>query len=290
MQKFSIIIPIYNEADSIKQTITELDDFLRIKYQKDDYEIILVNDGSTDGTREILENLKADEIKLVSHTHNRGYGASLKTGVKNARHGIILFFDGDGQHKSEYIPELLKYVDEYDMVVGRRQKYQGPSWRQPGKKLMGFVANYLMGQRIPDLNSGMRAFKKNQFLNFIHLLPNQFSLSTTLTLAFLNNGLTIKYVPIIINSRTGKSKVKIKDGFNALLLILRMIMLFNPMKVFAPISAFLFFFGLIFSIYGIIIYGRFPISGVLIILSGIILFFNGLLADQLAAIRKNPEK
>lgn len=286
MLKFSIIIPIYNEADSIKQTVTELADFLRAKYQKDDYEIILVNDGSTDKTKEVLESWQSANIKIINHPYNKGYGASLKTGVRNAQYEIALFFDGDGQHKPEYIPELLKNIDGHEMVIGARQGYKGPFWRQPGKKLMGCIANYLMGKKIPDLNSGMRAFKKEYFLNFVHLFPNKFSLSTTLTLAFLNEGLSVKYIPITINQRAGKSTVKIQDGLDALLLICRMIMLFNPMKIFAPVSLFLLLFGVVFSIYGIIDYHSFPTSGAVIIISGLILFFNGLLADQISMIRR----
>lgn len=286
MSKFSIIIPIYNEADSIKQTLTELADFLHAKYQKDDYEIILVNDGSTDKTKEILKSWQSENSKIISHPYNKGYGASLKTGVKNAQYEIVLFFDGDGQHKPEYIPELLKNIDGHEMVIGARQGYKGPFWRQPGKKLMGCIANYLMGKKIPDLNSGMRAFKKEYFLNFVHLFPNKFSLSTTLTLAFLNEGLSVKYIPITINQRVGKSTVKIQDGLDALLLICRIIMLFNPMKIFAPVSLFLLLFGVGFSIYGIIDYHSFPTSGAVIIISGLILFFNGLLADQISMIRR----
>lgn len=284
MQKFSIIIPVYNEEQSVKQTLMNLVDFLQSKYQKDDYEIIIVNDASTDKTKGVLETLQ--NINLINHPYNKGYGASLKTGVKNAQYEIVLFFDGDGQHKPEYIPELLKYIDDYGMIVGKRQGYQGPPWRQPGKKLVGWLANYLVNKKIPDINSGMRTIRKDLFLNFIHILPNGFSLSTTITLALFNEGLDIKYVPITINQRTGKSTVGIRDGFNTIMLIFRMIMLFNPMKIFGPISLSLLLFGIIFSICGIVFYGHFPISGSVIILTGLILFFNGLLADQLANIRR----
>jgi len=286
MNKFSIIIPVYNEEKIIQETIKNLNDFLLKNYKEEDYEIIAVNDGSTDKTKNILADLQTKNIRIINHIDNKGYGAALKTGAKNAQYNLIMFFDGDGQHKPEYIPELLKYGEEYDMVVGMRQGYQGPSWRQPGKKILTYLANYLVNKKIPDLNSGMRLIKKELFFDFLNILPDGFSLSTTITMAFFSNGLNIKYIPITINKRVGKSTVKVKDGFNAIMLSLRLIMLFNPLKIFTPISFVLFFGGLFFSIYGIMAYGRFPTSGAVIIIAGIILFFNGLLADQIKTIIK----
>ena len=278
---FSVIIPVFNEEETIEKVVTDLKKYL--SQEKYNYEIIVVNDASTDKTGKILNNL--NEIKIVNHFYNKGYGASLKTGTRTAQYDYILFFDGDGQHKPENIKELIKEMPKYDMVIGAREYYSGQSFKKPGKKLLTWIANYLVEKKIPDINSGFRIIKKDLFLKFIHILPNSYSATTTITLAFYKDALNIKFVPITTNKRKGKSKVRIKHGISAILLILRVIMLFNPLKVFIPISVFLLFFGILFSLFGIIYYNSLPNSGIIIILSGIILFFNALLADQLSSLR-----
>jgi len=278
----SIVIPAFNEEENIGKTLKGLKEYLA-KLDLD-HEIIVINDASIDRTSQILNRIS--DIKIINHPYNKGYGASLKTGSRAAQNDYLLFFDGDSQHKPENIEKLIRYLPEYDMVVGARKGYQGPASRQPGKKILTWLANYLVGKKIPDINSGFRLVKKDLFLKFTHILPNSFSASTTITLAFYKDALNIKFVPITINKRKGESKVKIRHGLSTLLLILRVIMLFNPLKIFIPISLFLLIFGILFSLFGIIYYGRMPSSGILIILSGIILFFNALLADQLSALRR----
>lgn len=154
--KLSAIIPVYNEEEIITQVVGNLKNELN-KLDLE-YEIIAVNDGSSDKSKEALENIR--EIKLINHPYNKGYGASLKTGARNAKFDWLLFFDGDGQHKPECVKDFLKYTDEYDAIIGWRQGYQGPALRQPGKKLLHLVANYLAERKIPDLNCGLRLLKK----------------------------------------------------------------------------------------------------------------------------------
>jgi glycosyltransferase involved in cell wall biosynthesis len=285
MIKFSIIIPAYNEEGAIKETVGNLKKFLAGKYQDSDYEIIVVNDGSTDKTGEILR--KIDGINLIDRKNNKGYGASIKDGVKESKYDWILFYDADGQHNPDYIPELIKKAEEEnaDMVIGKRTGYQGPSIRQPGKRILKWVAEYLAEQKIPDINSGFRIIKKEYFNQFKHLFPNGFSISTTSTMAFLNAGLNISYMPIEVNKRIGKSTVKARHAVSTMLLIFRIIMLFNPLKIFFPISFIAGLLTFIFLVWDIIL---FNISGTTIILflTTIMVFCFGLLADQISSIRR----
>jgi len=281
----SIIIPVYNEEKAIAKTINGLKKELN-KLDLE-YEIITVNDGSTDKTNKILGNI--DDIKLINHPYNKGNGAALKTGIKNALYNYVLFFDADGQHKPKYIKEFLKYSNKYDVIAGARTKgYKGPFIRQPGKKILHFLANYLSDQKIPDLNCGMRLIKKDILLRFMHLFPNSFSMYTTMSLIFQKEGLNIKYIPIEIDKRTGKSTVRPKDAFKMFLLILRTIILFSPLKVFLPISFFFFLWGFVSGAYDIF-FPPLNIADITIVLfiSSLLVFSFGLLADQLSAIRRN---
>lgn len=283
-QQLSIIIPAYNEEIIISQTIAELKNELH-KITDLEYEIIVINDYSKDSTREILK--KTDGIKLIDHPYNKGYGASLKTGIRESGFENLLFFDADGQHPAEKISELLGYCEEFDMVAGARTKgYKGPYVRQPGKKLLNWTANYLTGIKIPDINCGFRIIKKELLLKFIHLMPNGFSFSTTSTLAFIREGLNVKFVPIEVKKRIGKSTVRPRDAIKTLLLIVRIILLFSPLKVFFPISIIFFAGAMITGIYDIFIRTNLTDTTLLFFISSILIFFFGLLADQLAAIRR----
>lgn len=285
--KFSIIIPVYNEEKAVKDVLEELKTYLNEK--KYQIEIIVVNDGSTDQTNEILKSI--NNIKLINHPYNKGYGAAIKTGVKRARYDWILCYDSDGQHQPEYIEKLIKYMKEYDMVIGARQDYQGPIMRQPGKRLLRHLAQYLIQHKIPDLNSGFRLIKKSVFNKFTHLFPNGFSISTTITLAFFKQGFNVKYTPITIRKREGKSYVTIQDGFKTIMLILRIIILFSPLRVFLPVSCSIL--GLSFISLGLDIFlfsqqGKPNIgdTAILLFVSSLFFFFFGLLTDQISAIRR----
>lgn len=283
MPPFSIIIPAYNEEKSIGPTIDNLKKFLTANNLE--AEIIAVNDGSADKTGKIISSIPG--VKVINNASNKGYGVSLKNGVKNSNYDWVLFYDADGQHNTDSILEMLKETANADMVVGKREGYKGPAVRQPGKKMLKFVAEYLTGQKIPDINSGLRLVKKEYFNQFVHLLPNGFSLSTTITMSFLSAGLNIAYIPIKISERTGgKSTVRqVRHGSHTLLLIFRIIMLFNPLKIFFPISAVMAILTLLFLIWDII---AFDISGTTIILfiTTVFVFCFGLLADQISYIRR----
>jgi len=289
MVKLSIIIPVYNEVESVKKVIDDLKKEVA-GLPNFEYEIVVVNDGSTDGSRKILEQI--NDIKLLNHPYNKGYGASLKTGSQEAKYGWLLFFDSDGQHKPEYIKEFIKYTGDYDMIAGVRQGYHGPLWRQPGKKILSIIANYLAERKIPDLNCGFRMMEKNYFLQYQHLFPNNFSLSTTSTLAFLKEGLNVKYVPITVNKRCGKSCVRVSDGFKTIMLIIRLIMLFSPLKIFVPLALFGFFISGVWLIHDLAVSNFALISKSIgfVFTASLLIFVFGLLADQVAAIRREIKK
>lgn len=282
---FSIIIPAYNEQNTILTTLNELKKYLWSNFANH-YEIIVVNDGSNDKTAEILSNINDNEIKVINHPYNKGYGASVKTAASKATKDWLITFDADSQHKIEDIGRLIQASYGFDMVVGSRQGYKGPLVRQPGKKILHWVAEYLVEHKIPDLNSGLRLIKRECFNKYSHLLPNAFSWTTTITLAFFKNGLNVNYLPIEINKRQGgKSTVKTSDAFKTLMLILRIIMLFSPLRIFLPITIILGTLTLIFGIFDLS-QKNITDATVLLLVSTILIFFFGLLADQIASIRR----
>lgn len=285
-QQFSVIIPAYNEGEAIGGVIDELSVFLASQYKSSNYEIVVVDDGSKDKTATVLAS--KNNIVSVKHPYNKGYGASLKTGVKQAKFDNVLFYDADGQHSPQFISSLVEHIEKYELVVGAREKSNAPFLRRPGKRILTWLAEYLVGQKIPDINSGFRIVKKKYFINFLNILPNGFSASTTLTLAMFKAGLDVKYVPIKVNKRIGKSTVKqTKHGLQTILLMLRVIMLFNPLKVFFPISIGLSLITVIWGLNDIISNHKITNSSVVLFITTVFIFCFGLLADQIAAIRRD---
>jgi glycosyltransferase involved in cell wall biosynthesis len=238
----SIVIPAYNEEKGIAailENVTSLDG---------KFEIIVVDDGSSDSTADIVKNYS--HVRLISHEHNMGYGAALKTGIQSASTDTILIMDADGTYPHETIPDLIKIMQDgkYSMVVGARtgKNIKIPLIRKPAKWFINKLANYLSGMKIPDLNSGLRIMKKHDIEKFFHLLPSGFSFTTTITLAMLVNNCKVKYIPITYAKRKGKSKIRpIRDTLNFTQLIIRTILYFNPLKVFIPLSIFLVIFAFI---------------------------------------------
>ena len=281
-QGISVIIPAFNEEQGITSVIPALLAALNTNQQP--FEVLLIDDGSTDRTAEISTRLG---VTVLSHRTNKGYGASLKTGIRAAKYELIVMMDSDGQHDPADVLHLVEMAGEYDMVVGTRGRgSHSPTLRRPGKWLLQLTANYLAGVKIPDLNSGLRIFSRELAQRFMHILPNGFSFTTTLTLACLKENYRVGWMPITVMPRSGKSSVKpIRDGYNTFILILRTIVLFDPLKVFLPPSLLLGMFGVLFSLYGIIRYDSFPETGVLVITAAIILFFLGILADSISALR-----
>lgn len=281
-KKISIIIPAFNEEAGIQSA---LDNLIKLDLHNK-YEIILIDDGSTDKTKEIILEYP---VTLYSHNVNKGYGAALKTGIRRAQADKIIILDSDGQHDPKYIQNIIEMLDNNDMVIGERASgsFQVKR-RQSGKKLIRIIGEYMVEQKLPDYNSGFRGFNRNIILDMLHLMPNGFSFSTTSTLAFLKEGYTIGTFPIIVEERIGrKSNVKfVKDGSKTMLLIFRIIMLFNPLKIFFPASILFVFLGLAFGIYGYIIASRFSNSAILITTLGFLLFFFGLVADQISMLNR----
>ena len=286
MKNLSAIIPAYNEEKIIKQTI----EGLKKELAKLDLncEIIVVDDGSTDKTKEILEKIKG--IKLINHPENRGYGAALKTGIKQSQSELILIIDADGTYPSESIPELIKHISDYDMVTGARtgKRAKIPLIRKPAKWTINKLANYLSGTKIPDLNSGLRIIKRPLLEKFILILPDGFSFTTTITLAALTNGHRVKYIPIDYHKRIGKSKIRpIRDTLNFFQLIIRTVLYFDPLKIFIPLSAILFLLGLAVFIYS---YSFAPevldTTTAIFIISSMQILAVGLIADLVVKTRK----
>ncbi len=285
-KQLSVIVPVYNEEKIVNQVIETLQQELT-RIPELEYEIIVINDASTDKSREVLE--RNDNINLINHPYNKGYGASLKTGIKEAKFEYLLFFDADNQFPANKIEELLKYVPDFDMVSGARIKgYKGPALRLPGKRLLNLMANYLTKTKIPDLNCGFRVVKRKEIFKFLHLLPQGYSLSTTSLLAFIKAGLNVKFVPIEIKKRTdGKSMVKPRDAFRTFLLIARIILLFSPFKIFLPINATILLLAIGSGIYDIFFRPHnITDATILLLVSSILMFFFSLVADQLATIRR----
>ena len=273
----SIIIPAYNEENSIGDVIAEI---YRVTNNHNlNCELIVVNDGSTDKTGEVVKQSKA---KLIEHPVNRGYGATLKTGIKKAAYDIVVITDADGTYPNEEIPNLVKYVKDYDMVVGARigQNAKIPLIRKPAKWAINKFANYLSGTKIPDLNSGLRVMRKEVIERFLPLLPNGFSFTTTITLAMLTNSYSVRYVPIAYHKRVGKSKIRpIRDTLNFIQLIVRTVMYFRPLKVFLPISLSFFATSFLMLLYRTFIHRAFGSTTVILFVTGVQILALGLIAD-----------
>jgi len=282
----TIIIPAYNEEKGISDTLKELVPVAG----ESNWRIIVINDGSVDATADIVNGFSS--VCLISHPYNRGYGAALKTGIRAAASEYIAFYDADGQHEPMDLLRLYENRGSYDMVIGKRGKDSHHDWiRKPGKWVLSRVANFLTGAKIPDLNSGLRVIRTSTIINLLHLFPDGFSFSTTSTIAFMNLGLFVGYLPIVVRKRVGTSTVKqFKHGSNTIMLILRLIVLFNPLKIFLPMSIGIFTLGSIYEIiYGIILIPGVKVlpAAILMILSGILVFFFGLLVDQVSEMRKH---
>ncbi|MDI6784773.1 MAG: glycosyltransferase family 2 protein [bacterium] len=274
MNSFTIIIPAYNEEQSIGKVIDEIQSALT----GIDYELLVVDDGSTDKTAEIV---KAKSVKLIIHPENRGYGAAIKTGVSHSQSDWILILDADGTYPAEFIPELLNYIDQYDMVVGARKTI--PVSRRCAKWILANLANYLAQTKIPDLNSGLRICRKELIYKYWSILPNGFSFTTTITLALLCNGYFVKYIPIEYRHRIGQSKIQpIKHTWDFFILILRTIVYFNPLRIFLPASLILILLGLCIGVYSKFVLGKLmDVSVITCVVTGVEIAILGLLADLL---------
>ncbi|HPG31586.1 MAG TPA: glycosyltransferase family 2 protein, partial [bacterium] len=239
-----------------------------------------------DNTRKILENIK--NIKIINHPYNKGYGAALKTGIKNSAYDYICIIDADNTYPITAIPEMHKYIGEYDMVVGARigLNVDIPFAKKHAKIFITKLANYLVGSKIPDLNSGLRIFKKEAALYNMNILPSGFSFTTTITCAMLSADYFVKFFPIDYFQRTGDSKIRPFHAFEFFLLVIRLMVYFKPLKVFLPASAFCFIIGILRTVYTII-RDNWKITelSLILLISALMIFLIGLLADMFVKSR-----
>ncbi len=287
-EKTCIIMPAYNEADAIGEVLDKLMPMIR----EHGWEILVVDDGSTDGTGKIAEEHGA---VVLTHSRNLGYGASLASGTKATDAGVVVFIDADGQQDQNDIPRLLEHIDKHDMVVGARTKDSHIDLqRRPGKKILKWFADYLAKERIPDINSGFRAFKRETLLHYLHLMPQGFSFSTTSTFAMLKGGHEIKWIPIQTTKRVGTSTVKqLKHGPETLMLMLRLTVLFDPLRVFLPLSGIMMLLAFVTTAMNIaqdLLNGIYrmavPTTALFLGISAVVIFMLGLVTDQVSAIRR----
>jgi glycosyltransferase involved in cell wall biosynthesis len=274
----SIVIPAYNEADVIGDVVAAL------TAAAPWHEIIVVDDGSRDDTAAEAVQSGAD---VAVHPYNKGNGAAVKTGIRRATGEFVLIIDGDGQHQPEDARRLVARLGEYDLVIGARAiSTQASAARRFGNGALNSLASYLTGRDIPDLTSGFRGARRQCLREFIHLLPNGFSTPTTTTLAFLKAGYNVAFEPVEARSRVGQSKIRLaRDGAKFLMIILKIITLFSPLRIFLPLSIASFVLGAAYAMWTIATQSHVTNSSVLLIMLAVIVFLVGLVSEQISALR-----
>ncbi len=284
-KKVSVVVPAFNEEPAIGDLVR------RIRKINVEFEVVVVDDGSTDGTGRAAAEAGAT---VVRHPYNVGNGASVKTGASRASGDVLLFIDADGQHPPEEIPRLLELIGEYDMVVGSRSHASdAPLIRRFGNWGLIRVAQLITGHKIDDLTSGFRAVKRDKFMEFFHLYPKRYSYPTTITIAFLKSAYFIKYVPLagIKRREAGTSDISpLRDGLRFLYIMVRMLMLFSPQHLFLPVGSLFILAGTVFLIYQILATGGIRGASIILFTSGVFTFLFGLMAEQIAAIRRERKQ
>jgi glycosyltransferase involved in cell wall biosynthesis len=250
----------------------------------DDYELLVVDDGSTDDTAAHAADAGAI---VVRHPYNKGNGASVKSGIRRATGEFVLILDGDGQHKPEDACRLVDSLGEYDLVVGARDaSTQASGRRRIGNAVLNWLAGYLAGRHIPDLTSGFRAMRREHIREFLGLLPNGFSSPTTITLSFIRAGYSVRFEPVLARQRAGHSKIRLaRDGVKFFLILLRVITIFSPMRIFLPLSALSFAVGVIYGTWNVFHAHHIPNGAVLAIMFAVVIFLVGLVSEQISALR-----
>jgi glycosyltransferase involved in cell wall biosynthesis len=274
----SVIIPAFDEEAAIGQVVASLRGAARWR------EIIVVDDGSTDRTAEVA---RAAGAKVIRHPYNIGNGASVKSGIREASGDFILIMDGDGQHNAADALRLLSRLGDYDLIVGARASSgQASTARHLGNSVLNWLASYLTDREIPDLTSGMRAARSSGLREFLHLLPNGFSTPTTTTLSFIKAGYSVGFEPIETRARVGQSKIRLmSDGTNFLLILLKVITVFSPLRIFLPISVFAFTLGATYALWTAVTQHHITNSSVLLIVLAVIIFLVGLVSEQISTLR-----
>ncbi|MDX1972148.1 MAG: glycosyltransferase family 2 protein [Candidatus Sumerlaeia bacterium] len=284
----SIVLPCYNEEEAVEKVVG---DIRAVMDQITDwkYEVLVVDDCSTDSTVAIVE--KMPNVRLVRHRQNQGSGASRRTGIINAKGEIIIMLDADGTYEPKTIPKMLKYFPDYDQVNGARTSEKGTLklLRTPAKWVLRQLAIFISGHHIPDLNTGLKAFKRDVMLKYLWVMPDGFSCVTSMTLAFLANGHPVKYVPTPYYKRIGVSKFHpIVDSSKYFITILRMMTFYKPLRVYMPIAGFMILLGILNGFYNLFLSDAHTLqeSDIILICVGMLLGGIGLLAELIVSQRK----
>jgi glycosyltransferase involved in cell wall biosynthesis len=279
----SVVIPACNEAAAIGDVVRELSAVAPW------CEILVIDDGSSDDTG---ARATAAGARVVRHPYTKGNGAAVKTGIRAASGEYVLILDGDGQHRPADAGRIAARLGEYDLVVGARAPgTQAGLTRRAGNAALNGLASFLTEREIPDLTSGFRAARRECLLEFLHLLPNGFSTPTTTTMAFLRAGYNVAFEPVDARPRVGTSKIRLsRDGPKFVLIMMRVMTIFSPLRIFLPIAAISFLTGAAYAIYTIVDQGKIPNGAVLLIMFAVIVFLVGLVSDQVAALRFDGRK
>ncbi|HZR22792.1 MAG TPA: glycosyltransferase family 2 protein [Vicinamibacterales bacterium] len=274
----SVVIPAFNESMSIASLVSA------VRGADAWREIIVVDDGSTDDTG---AQAAAAGARVIRHPYNKGNGASVKSGIRAATGQFVLILDADGQHRPADAARLVSQLATYDLVVGARAMHTHASAaRRMGNMLLNELATYLTEHPIPDLTSGFRAARREYLVEFLHLLPNGFSTPTTTTLAFIKAGYSVRFEPVEAAQRQGSSKIRFgSDGFRFFLILLKVITIFSPLRIFVPISATSFALGAAYALWTIATQSHVTNSSVLLILLSVVIFLVGLISEQISSLR-----
>lgn len=274
----SVVIPAFNEGEAVAEVVTAL------RAAAAWHEIIVVDDGSTDTTAAAAAGAGA---RLVRHPYNKGNGAAVKTGIRAATGEWILILDADGQHSPDDALRLIADLGTYDLVIGARSAAtQATLARRLGNAILNALAGYLAERPIPDLTSGFRAARRQHLVEFLHLLPNGFSTPTTTTLSFVRAGYNVRFVPIHAGARTGASKIRLaQDGAKFFLILLKVITIFSPLRIFVPVSVAAFAVGLVYGIGNYVVHARIPNGAVVLLVFAAMVFLVGLISEQIATLR-----
>jgi glycosyltransferase involved in cell wall biosynthesis len=274
----SIVIPALNEEDAIGDVVSAL------RAEASWREILVVDDGSRDQTGPRAAQAGAD---VVRHPYTKGNGAAVKTGIRRAQGEFVLIIDADGQHAPSDARRLVQRLGEYDLVIGARTaQTQATVGRRLGNQLLNRLASHLTGRLVTDLTSGFRGARREHLREFLHLLPNGFSTPTTTTLAFIKAGYNVVFEPVDARARIGQSKIRFaRDGARFFLILLKVITIFSPLRVFAPISVASLLLGVMYGVMNFAMYGRIPNGAVILILFAVMVFLVGLISEQISALR-----
>jgi polyisoprenyl-phosphate glycosyltransferase len=284
----SVVVPVFNEERGILKTLDDIANSLRGFLE---YEVIVVNDGSTDGTLDTLKGVNDANVRILEHIENLGYGKSLFDGIAEAKNECVAIIDGDGSYAAADIRGLYQYYPEYDMIVGRRmgKEYEKGIFKSPARRVFQLLAEYTVGKKIPDVNSGLRIFKRSHVLEFATSLCAGFSFTTTLTLLFFLNHYYVKYVPVKYLKRMGKSKVRhLMDSLRAAQIIVQAILHHNPVKLFLLLAFLNSAVGLIVGLFNhyVLHFDFLSIASAVLIASFVPIFGMGLITEQLRDGRK----